>query len=198
MQAISEKKNTAVLGLALWDKSEEVTDFMRWLAPSGPQFHYSTIKDPSDAGFDHFYTCNISLEKKWFFLEKFDEHFDCAFEDMDLGLRLEKRGLKIIYEPKAKVFHSHFYDEESFGQRMERVGRMAIKLFEKYKNDKKNLNKLKMKICAFSFFPGFVDIFPVERHSDEIKIASKVEYQIQLVFRRLRTLFVRNDSGIEQ
>jgi len=92
-----KKNSIAVLGMALWDESEKVTDFMRWLAPSGPQFHYNTIKNRSDAGFDHFYTCNISLEKKWFETEKFDERFDCAFEDIDLGLRLEKKGLKIFF-----------------------------------------------------------------------------------------------------
>jgi GT2 family glycosyltransferase len=127
---------------------------MRWLAPSGPQFHYNTIKDPSNAGFDHFYTCSISLEKKWFDLEKFDERFDCAFEDIDLGLRLEKRGLKISYEPEAKVYHLHFYDEKSFGERMKRVGRAAAIFFEKHKDDKKTLNRIKIKYAHFCFFPG--------------------------------------------
>ncbi len=132
-----QKNNIAVLGIALWDESQEVTDFMRWLAPNGPQFRYNTIKNRIDAGFDHFYTCNISLEKKWFNSEIFDERFDCAFEDIELGLRLEKKGLKIFFEPKAKVFHSHHYNKESFGRRMERVGRSAIIFFRKYKNDKK-------------------------------------------------------------
>lgn len=149
-----QKNNIAVLGVALWDESEKVTEFMRWLAPSGPQFHFNNIKDPSDAGFDHFYTCNISLEKKWFEAEKFDERFDCAFEDIELGLRLEKRGMKIVYDPEIKVYHSHFYDEKSFGRRMERVGRSAAVLFRKYKNDRKTLNKLKIKYAPFCFFPG--------------------------------------------
>jgi GT2 family glycosyltransferase len=149
-----QKNGIAVLGMAFWDESEEVTDFMRWLAPAGPQFHYNTIKDPSDAGFDHFYTCNISLEKKWFELEKFDERFDCAFEDIELGLRLEKRGLKIYYVPETKVFHSHQYDEKSFGERMKRVGRSTIIFFKKYENDRKTLRMLKMKYTPFCYFPG--------------------------------------------
>jgi glycosyltransferase involved in cell wall biosynthesis len=149
-----QKNDIAVLGIALWDEFEEVTDFMRWLAPEGPQFHYNTISDPSDAGFDHFYTCNISLEKKWFDSEKFDEQFDCAFDDIELGLRLEKKGLKIFYEPKAKVYHSHFYDEKSFGERMKRVGRSAVALFKKYENDRKILKRIKMKYAPFCFFPG--------------------------------------------
>jgi GT2 family glycosyltransferase len=148
------KNNIAVLGIALWDESGEVTDFMRWLAPQGPQFHFNNIRDQSSAGFDHFYTCNISLEKKWLKSEKFDERFDCAFEDIELGLRLEKRGLKIFFDPEAKVFHSHFYDEEKFGERMKRVGRSVVILFGKYKNDRKTLNRLKMKYAPFCFFPG--------------------------------------------
>jgi glycosyltransferase involved in cell wall biosynthesis len=150
-----QKKDFAVLGIALWDETEKATDFMRWLAPAGPQFHYNTIKDPRDAGFEHFYTCNISLEKKWFELEKFDERFSyCAFDDIDLGLRLEKKGLKIAYDPKAKVFHSHYYNEKSFGERMKRVGRSAIIFFRKYENDKKTLHRLKRKYAPFLYFPG--------------------------------------------
>ncbi len=146
--------NTALLGLALWDESGEVSDFMRYLAPAGPQFHYNTIKNNNSAGFFHFYTCNISLAKKWFELEKFDERLNYAFEDIDLGLRLENRGLKIIFNPAAKVYHSHYYDEENFGRRMERVGRSAIIFFGKYEKRKKILHILKRKYAPFSYFPG--------------------------------------------
>jgi len=127
----TEKKNIAVLGLALWDEREKVTDFMRYLAPAGPQFHYNTIKNKNSAGFEHFYTCNISLAKKWLEVERFDEQFDCAFDDIELGLRLEKKGLRVVFEPQAIVFHMHYYDEENFGLRMERVGRAVVLFFDK-------------------------------------------------------------------
>lgn len=153
-----KREGVAVLGLALWDETEKVSDFMRYLAPAGPQFHYNTIKNKNSAGFEHFYTCNISLAKKWLETEKFDERFDCAFDDIELGLRLEKKGLEIMLEPSAKVFHMHYYDEAIFGLRMERVGRSAVLLFDKYKNDRKTLNKLKRKYAPFCFFPG-VGIF---------------------------------------
>jgi len=149
-----EKPGGAVLGIALWDSREKVTAFMHYLAPAGPQFHYNTIKDENSAGFEHFYTCNISLAKKWLEAEKFDERFNFAFDDIELGLRLEKKGLKIIFNPEAKVFHSHYHDEEKFGHRMERVGQGAVILFDKYKNDRKILNKLKLRYAPFCFFPG--------------------------------------------
>ncbi|MFH1582749.1 MAG: glycosyltransferase family 2 protein [Candidatus Falkowbacteria bacterium] len=149
-----QNSGSALLGLALWDESGAVSDFMRYLAPAGPQFHYHTIKNKINAGFVHFYTCNISLAKKWLELEKFDERLNYAFEDIDLGLRLEGRGLKIVFNPEAKVYHSHYYNEEKFGQRMERVGRSAVIFFDKYRNNKKILSRLKRRYAPFTYFPG--------------------------------------------
>ncbi len=150
--------DTALLGLALWDESRLISEFMRYLAPAGPQFHYNTIKNANDAGFSHFYTCNISLAKKWLEREKFDESLNYAFEDIELGLRLERRGLRVIFNPAAKVYHWHYYDQAGFSQRMERVGRGAIIFFDKYKNQRNTLNLLKRKYAPFAYFPG-VKIF---------------------------------------
>lgn len=169
-----QNENTALLGMALWDESESVSDFMRYLAPAGPQFHYNTIRNRDSAGFDHFYTCNISLAKKWLESEKFDERFNYAFEDIDLGLRLEKKGLKIIFDSKAKVYHAHFYDEESFGQRMERLGRSAVILFDKYKNDKKTGYALKIKYAPFLFFPGLKIFYQISKILSRLKLIKKI------------------------
>jgi len=149
------KSGTALLGIALWNEEEKTTQYMHYLAPAGPQFHYNTIKDTANAGFDHFYTCNISLAKKWLVEEKFDERFvNGAFEDIELGLRLEKKGLKIFFEKSAKVFHSHYYDEENFSSRMEKVGRAFVLFLNKYRQDNKTFFLLKRKYAPFLFFPG--------------------------------------------
>jgi hypothetical protein len=87
-----EKRGRAVLGFALWDESGEVTDFIRWLAPEGPQFHYDTIKDPSDAGFDHFYTCNISLEKKGWRRKNSMSSLIALLKISNWGCGLKKKG----------------------------------------------------------------------------------------------------------
>jgi GT2 family glycosyltransferase len=95
------------------------------------------------------------LEKKWFAREKFDPRFsEAAFEDIDIGLRLEKKGLKIIYDPLSVVRHSHFYDEPEFYRRMRNVGRAFTVLADKYQEDKKDLRRLKIKYAPFLFFPG--------------------------------------------
>jgi glycosyltransferase involved in cell wall biosynthesis len=151
-----EHENIAVLGLALWDESEEVSDFMRYVAPGGPQFHYNTIKDKNNAGFNHFYTCNISLEKKWFDLEKFDEDLTFAsLEDIEFGYRLARRGLKVLYEPRARVFHSHHQEPEDFYRKIFQGGQNLVIFLNKYKKqDKKGYYTIKRKYAPFSFFGG--------------------------------------------
>lgn len=146
-------KNIAVLGTVLWDDGQEtVNDFMRFLAPAGPQFHYNTIRDRQNAGFDHFYTCNISLERKWFDRDKFSSDFSfAAFEDIDLGMRLQKRGLRIVYEPDARVYHSHHYEPADFYKRAYQMGRSAVILLGKFENDRKTYQLLKRKYAPFMY-----------------------------------------------
>ncbi len=147
-----ENKGIAVLGLCLWDEHLDVDRFMRYIAPNGFQYNYSLIDNEEDAGFSFFYTCNISLEKRWFNFAKFDTSFtDAAYEDIDLGYMLEKKGLKIHYCEDAIVYHSHKYDPESFYKRMEKVGKNAEVFFRKHKD-------LKSKDMKSDAFPGSLHI----------------------------------------
>lgn len=170
-----QESQSALLGLALWDETEPVSDFMRYLAPAGPQFHYNTIRNRSDAGFDHFYTCNISLKKKWLAQEQFDSRFTlAAFEDIEMGLRLEKRGLKIAYQPEAKVYHSHYFQEETFGQRMENLGRSLVIFVEKYSHQPEVRFRLKLKYAPFWFFPGIKVFVFLSRILGESSLLEKI------------------------
>ncbi len=122
----SHKKfpGTAVLGMVEWPPDDlEITDFMRYLAPEGPQFRFLSIKDPMDCGFRRFYTSNISLGRKWFQDDLFDEEFPFAgFEDTDLGYRLERKGLKIIFDKDAMGYHRHAITLDSYLTRMRLSG----------------------------------------------------------------------------
>lgn len=125
------KKNIAVLGYVDWHPDLKITDFMQWLAPCGFGFNYCDIKNPDNVDFSHFYTSNISLEKKWLEQEKFDPIFKgYGFEDIDLGYRLFKKGLKIIYNPKAKVFHCHQISLGEYCSKSEQIAKALI-LFSK-------------------------------------------------------------------
>jgi len=116
-------QNIAVLGYVRW--AEEIRDeFMDYIAKI--QFHYQNIKDKNDVKF-HFYTSNISLEKKWFQTEKFNSKFKgYGLEDIEIGYRLENKGLRVIYNPNAMVSHIHHYNFNQFCERMEKVGESAV------------------------------------------------------------------------
>lgn len=113
----------AVLGKVLW-ASELRNEFMDFIEKI--QFHYHTIKDKDNVKL-HFYTSNISLEKKWFENEEYSPKFrNYGLEDIELGYRLEKQGLRVIYNPEAIVYHFHPYSFEQFCLRMKNVGRSAV------------------------------------------------------------------------
>lgn len=116
-------KGIAMLGKILW--TDEVrSEFMNYIEKI--QFHYHTIKDKENAKL-HFYTSNISLEKSWFKEEEYSKAFkNYGFEDIELGYRLEKKGLRVVYNPKAIVYHFHKYTFEQFCQRMRNAGKSAV------------------------------------------------------------------------
>jgi GT2 family glycosyltransferase len=113
----------AVLGRVLW-APELRNEFMNYI--ENIQFHYQTIKDSNNVKL-HFYTSNISLEKSWFNNEEYSPLFkNYGLEDLELGYRLEKKGLRVIYNPEAVVSHYHTYSFEQFCNRMRNVGKSAV------------------------------------------------------------------------
>ena len=154
--------NGAVLGAVMWDEIVSPSDFMRFLAPKGPQFHYQTIRNIFDAKFNHFYTINISLDRKWFEGVKFDARFKmAAFEDIEVGLALEKKGLKIAYNKDAKIYHSHYYVPELFYERMVRVGRSVVIFRNKYKDRRIDLFRVDFIYAPFMLFPFGLRLFNI-------------------------------------
>jgi len=154
--------NRAVLGMVMWDEACKPSDFMRFLAPKGPQFHYHTIKNIFDAKFNHFYAINISLGREWLEGVKFDHRFKmAAFEDIEIGLALEKKGLKIAYNENAKAYHHHYYAPESFYERMVRVGRSIVVFRNKYKDRRIELFKVDFIYAPFMLLPFGLRLFNI-------------------------------------
>ncbi len=113
----------AVLGRVFWHP-EIRNEFMNYIERI--QFHYHTIKDKNNVKL-HFYTSNISLEKSWFEGEEYSSEFrNYGLEDLEIGYRLEKKGLRVVYNSGAVVYHFHKYTFEQFCDRMRKVGRSAV------------------------------------------------------------------------
>ncbi len=116
------KQEMACLGLTEWDKEQEVTPYMEWLTHGGHQFAYHKLTADQEAGFWFFYTSNISLKTELLQTDNFDTDFGgYGWEDMELGYRLEKKGLKLIYKPKALAYHDHFMEPSSLKSKMEKI-----------------------------------------------------------------------------
>jgi glycosyltransferase involved in cell wall biosynthesis len=97
------------------------------------QFDFRALRDQQAVPFDRFYTSNVSWKRKLTAdLEHvFSEAFPCAaYEDVELGYRLSRRGLKLFYLAGAVGYHFHPMTLRVFLDRMRRVGRMRTVLAE--------------------------------------------------------------------
>ena len=103
----------AVLGYVTWSPEVKATPFMHWYGENA-LFAYRLLRGKREADFRFFYTCNLSLKRE--FLQTcgyFDEDFkSAAYEDSELGYRLNKKGLQILYNCRAIAYHHQFFTFE--------------------------------------------------------------------------------------
>jgi glycosyltransferase involved in cell wall biosynthesis len=120
-----------VLGLVEWAPEVHPTPFMEWLAKDGVLFSYGKLKAGGEVRFPCCYFCNTSL-KTDFLRENgvFDEDFKTyGFEDAELGYRLERRGLRLLYNPDAVGHHVKFMSFQDACKRARLVA-AAWRVFE--------------------------------------------------------------------
>lgn len=112
-------RTVAILGKIDWHPEVAGSRLLQWLDRSGLQFDYASIQG-GDAGWARFYASNLSI-KRDLFLEVggFDEDFIFTYEDLDVGLRLGQAGMRLLYEPDARVFHHHIYSVDDLKRRFE-------------------------------------------------------------------------------
>ncbi|NDC36946.1 MAG: glycosyltransferase, partial [Proteobacteria bacterium] len=122
----------AVLGQTVLPSWYEKSGFMQYLnGAGGHQFQYIDLIDGREVPFDRFYTSNISLKRRFLASEEalFCTKFPlAAFEDVELGYRLYRKGLRILYAQNAIGEHNHELTVPSFVQRQIRAGRMLTQL----------------------------------------------------------------------
>lgn len=113
----------AVLGYVTWAPEVEATPFMKWYGERGPLFAYAHFAGRTQIDSRFFYSCNVSLKAE--FLRNngtFDEEFtSAAFEDTELGYRLAKRGMRLLYNPFAVGYHYQRFSLEDACRRVQRV-----------------------------------------------------------------------------
>lgn len=128
------QENIAVLGYVTWSPKLEITPLMKWLEESGTQFAYRDLQGKKETDYTHLYASNVSFKNN-FLLKNglFDQDFPfAAYEDLELGYRLKRKGLKILYNRNAIAYHYHPTNVKDLEGRMVRVGQSARILFQKH------------------------------------------------------------------
>ena len=117
--------STAVLGQVTWHPDVRPTPFMEWYGSDGALFGFSHLAGQTEVGYEYLYSCNLSLNTD--FLRKhgtFDEDFKvAAYEDSELGYRLGKAGMRLLYNPRALAFH---YQTLTFEDACRRARKCAV------------------------------------------------------------------------
>jgi GT2 family glycosyltransferase len=120
-----------VLGHVAWSERQEVTPLMRWLGRSF-QFNFDDLPPGPVAPSRAFWTAHVSIRRDAF--ERtggFDTRFPwAAVEDVELGLRLERIGVRLEQHPELTVLHTHPVELAASLERSRRIGRSAALLHE--------------------------------------------------------------------
>jgi len=121
--------STAVLGRVNWAPEVQPTPFMNWYG-SDFLFAYARFSGRTELDYPDFYSCNLSL-KTGFLCQHglFDEEFkSAAYEDIELGYRLKKAGMRLLYNPNALSFHHQFISFEDACRRAQKAN-LAERVF---------------------------------------------------------------------
>lgn len=125
--------STAVLGHVDWHPEVAAGGPERWLEWSHTQFDFPPTAT-GDAGFGRFYSCNVSLGRRLFReAGGFDPSFRYYYEDLDLGYRLDRAGMRLAYEPAARARHLHPYDLTSLRRRFRGVAEGEYHMAERHR-----------------------------------------------------------------
>ena len=108
--------------------------FRHWAEPN-PQ---ERIVDPENAGFFFFVTGNLSLGREVYLdLGGLDERFACyGWEDIDLGLRFERAGGRVVFDAHARAIHDHpALSRAQLWRRENEMGFTAWQFWEKWHDE---------------------------------------------------------------
>jgi GT2 family glycosyltransferase len=124
----------AVLGSFPFIEESQKRPFVRLMEETNLLFAYSSMTSGRLYDWKHFWTCNISLPiRALTAVGGFDEDFrEAICEDIELGYRLGKIDIPVLYIPKARCLHDHDIDPERYARRQIALGRNVLAMCEKH------------------------------------------------------------------
>jgi glycosyltransferase involved in cell wall biosynthesis len=148
----------AILGRIQWPNDIPINLLMAHIDGVGAeQFSFHYFVDGQEYDYRHLYTSNISLKTS--FLRSVNTWFDTdfvlyGFEDVELGYRLSKLGLKIIYQAAIGASHYHYHNVWTFLERQYKCGLMAVVLVRKHPELNSLMRTPVLQLLRLGFRPG--------------------------------------------
>ena len=130
-----ETSAVAVMGSFPFSAEARKHPFVQVLEQSDLLFNFPQLRHGERHDWTFFWTCNISLSVERFnAVGGFDaETFpEAIVEDVELGFRLEKEGLQVLYREDLICDHEHVLDARSYFRRMTRLGVNLSRMYAKH------------------------------------------------------------------
>lgn len=133
-RAVGEERDgpVGIVGFTDWCRGEmRVTPLLEMINREGHQFGYGHMTPGEEVPFTCFYTSNVSVPRELLGEDPFDPRFTAyGWEDVELGYRLARGGLRLLYHPAAAAEHLHPMDLGDVFRRQRAVGRGLATLLE--------------------------------------------------------------------
>jgi glycosyltransferase involved in cell wall biosynthesis len=177
------QRNVAVVGLEVQVKNLDEYAYKRDHPEARGALHKPTRKRLT---WLYFLTGNASVRREDLLrVGRFDESFTgYGHEDLELGYRLERAGVTILYEPLAVNYHCQDVPHDDQKEKMRLAGRSTVRFYRKHPDFavRLNLGMTPVSLGLHSFFervPGLLSFF--DRQSGRSKFARDLVQQYHYV-----------------
>jgi glycosyltransferase involved in cell wall biosynthesis len=195
------QENVAVLGYVTWPAQPAPTPFMRWYGER-QLFAYGRIHDQQQVAVSAFYSCNLSLKTSFLKAHgQFDERFKtAAYEDLELGHRLGKAGLQLLYNRHAIAYHHQVFTFEDACRKVTANSAAMRTFFQTdygrsvLEAERKRRSRLRYRLARGAATAGATAIAPAKRLVDANLPVPSAVYRL-LFWRCATTSLPSNDPA---
>ncbi len=182
-------EQVSILGYVTWSPEVKVSEFMWWCENGGPLTRYYMITDQLEVDFGHFYSGNISLKRTFLQRNLFDPDFYFGFDDLELGYRLYRQGLKIMYNKRAVGYHLATYDLTRLERRLVDIAESAIVLHKKWPELQRKVGRPRSILILKLVELISTLLYPLARVLKWKKVIYRFRYQNRLSIAYARAYF---------
>lgn len=153
------------LGYVMWDPRIHPTPFMEWMVHGGQQNDYDAVLGLQTCNPESFfYGSHISVKRVFIQDTLFSEDFvQYGWEDLELGSRLKKKGLRLHVLHSAIGLHKHFYTAAQFLERQQVIGA------QKYRVNTNSIRRLKHALYWYLGIRG-VCVYVMKKVGNKVNI----------------------------